>query len=103
MEIKEFLQKCVDNGISSITTKALATKFKLTHYQAYTALKELSNDDAVSIFGSGRYSCWVINLPTSYDSMFEDYYEDGAPPEYEPRNAHEQDLADNGCIITHRA
>ena len=102
MEIKEFLQKCVDNGISSITTRTLATKFKLTRYQAYTALKKLRNDNAVSIFGSGSYSCWVINLPTTYDAMFEDYYEDDSPPEYEPRNAYEQDLADNGCTIIHR-
>jgi len=105
MEIKVFLQKCVDNGIKSITKKGLATKFKLTHYQAYVKLNELRNAGVVSLLDFGKYSYWEIKLPSAYDDVFDDHYivdEDDYGPEYEPRNAYEQDLADNGCAILHR-
>ncbi len=62
MEIKKFLQKCINHGITGVTTKEIANKLKLARSTTMYRMKSLEKDGHISLLAHGKNSYWHIWL-----------------------------------------
>lgn len=78
MNVQNFLQTCVNNGVYFVTTKEVATGLKISHEESFAKLKALAEKSVVWFFSKNRHSFWEIRLPSClphwYDEMMENTF-----------------------------
>lgn len=102
MNVKDFLQACVNHKIEAVTTMEVTKALNSNRNTVFSALKKLEKDGAIWHKKSGNKSYWVL-LGMSYNGPLEpntdeELYEDNVLPITNEFDAGTRVSMSNNCV-----